>query len=224
MKKTLAAAMLCLFLAGCASTEITYVYKAGNYKLDTFRKLAVLAVIPNTHGRVEVEEAVVAAMNAKGIHAVTTWSIFPLANNTELIKKAGFEGEKAKEIVREKVEKNSIDGLLIITMFDSKKEQRYVGGSSTAVGIGVGMPGYPVYGYPYYAYFGYAWEVASEPGYYVDASTYFIESNLYDISTEKLVWTGQTKTKMQTTLTDEAAHFGKVLTDRMISDSKVVTP
>jgi hypothetical protein len=210
--------VLCIIIiSGCASTELTYVYKSGDYAPASFKKMAVIGIFPNTHARVEIENAVVESLKAKGIHAITTWSIFPMAHDTELIKQAGFTGEKRKEIIRQKVTENNIDAVLVITLFDSRKETRYVPGTSTAVGIGVGAP---VYGYPYAAYFGYAWEVTSQPGYYEDASTYFLESNLYDIASEKLLWTGQTRTDMASNLQTEAEKFSNVVVSRLIADSQ----
>jgi len=211
------ACAVCVLILGCTSTKLTYVYKTGEYNPASYKKMAVIAIAPKTHGRVEVEKAVVAELKSRGINAIETWSIFVFANDPELLKQAGFTGERRKEIIRQKVTENHIDALLTITLFDSRKEQRYVPGSSTTVGIGVGAP---VYGYPYAAYFGYAWEVTSEPGYYEDASTYFIESNLYDVASEKLLWTGQTKTTMNSSLATEAAGFSKVMVTRMIEDSK----
>jgi hypothetical protein len=217
MKKYFALSMMCLIMMGCTSTKLTYVYKTGEYNLASYKKMAVIAIAPKTHGRVEVEKAVVAELKSRGINAIETWSIFVFANDPELLKQAGFTGERRKEIIRQKVTENHIDALLTITLFDSRKEQRYVPGSSTSVGIGVGAP---VYGYPYAAYFGYAWEVTSEPGYYEDASTYFIETNLYDVASEKLLWTGQTKTTMNSSLATEAAGFSTLVVTRMIEDSK----
>jgi hypothetical protein len=217
MKTSLLASVLCIIMMGCTSTKLTFVYKTGDYDLASYKKMAVIAIAPKTHGRVEIEKAVVAELRSKGIQAVETWSIFVFANDPELLKQAGFTGEKRKEIIRQKVAENHIDALLTITLFDSRKEQRYVPGSSTSVGIGVAAP---VYGYPYAAYVGYAWEVTSEPGYYVDASTYFLESNLYDIASEKLLWTGQTRTEMNYSLEAEAAGFSKVMISRMIADGK----
>lgn len=217
MKTLFIACAVCILILGCTSTKLTYVYKSGDYNPASYKKMAVIAIAPKTHGRVEVEKAVVAELKSRGINAMETWSIFVFANDPELLKQAGFTGERRKEIIRQKVTENHIDALLTITLFDSRKEQRYVPGSSTSVGIGVGAP---VYGYPYAAYFGYAWEVTSEPGYYEDASTYFIETNLYDVASEKLLWTGQTKTTMNSSLATEAAGFSKLVVTRMIEDSK----
>lgn len=217
MKTLFIACAVCILILGCTSTKLTYVYKSGDYNPASYKKMAVIAIAPKTHGRVEVEKAVVAELKSRGINAMETWSIFVFANDPELLKQAGFTGERRKEIIRQKVTENHIDALLTITLFDSRKEQRYVPGSSTSVGIGVGAP---VYGYPYAAYFGYAWEVTSEPGYYEDASTYFIETNLYDVASEKLLWTGQTKTTMNSSLATEAEGFSKLVVTRMIEDSK----
>src|SRR5512138_90089 len=167
MKQFLAICALGALLAGCASTEITSGFKTAEFHPAGYKKLAVIAIVPKNQARIEIEDAVVTQLKAKGINAVSTWSTFVFANDPELLKKAGFDGEKRKEIIREKVSQNHFDALLTITLFDAKREQRYVPGTTTSVGVGVGMP---VYGYPYAAYFGYAWEVTSTPGYYEDVS------------------------------------------------------
>jgi hypothetical protein len=217
MKKLLISCILIGLLAGCVSTKLTWVYKASDYNPAVYKKLAVIALVSKNQARVEIENAVVDKLRAKGIKAMTTWSIFQFANNAEVMKQAGLTGEKRKEIVRQKVTENNIDGLLIITLFDANREKRYVPGTSTSVGVGVGGP---VYGYGYSAYCGYAWEVTSTPGYYEDASTYFLESNLYDVASEKLLWTGQTKTDMTYSIEREAYDFANVLVNGIIDGSK----
>jgi hypothetical protein len=208
---------MCSLLAGCASTNLTYVYKPAEYNPAVYKRLAVLAIVPKDQVRIAIEDAMVSQLRSKGINAVSTWSDFVFANQTELIKKAGFEGEKRKEIIKQKVTQHNIDALLIITLFDSKREQRYVQGSGPTVGVGVGVP---VYGYPYSAYFGYAWDVTSTPGYYEDTSTFMFESNLYDIASEKLLWSGQTKTDMNYSLEQEINGFCKIVTSRLVADGQ----
>jgi hypothetical protein len=217
MKKFLILCTLCGLIAGCISTKLTYVYKAADYNPAVYKKMAVIAIVPKNQARVEIENAVVDQLRTKGIKAMTTWSIFQFANDPELLKKAGFVGEKRKEVIHQKVTENNIDALLTITLFDANREQRYVPGSSSSVGIGVSGP---VYGYGYSAYCGYAWEVTSTPGYYEDASTYMLESNLYDIASEKLLWTGQTRTDMNYGIEKEAYDFSRVLVNGIIDGSK----
>jgi hypothetical protein len=216
MKRLFLTCAVCMILAGCASTSFTYVFKSANYDLGSYKKLAVLALLPNDQARVLVENAMVASLKSKGIHAVTTWSEFVFANKPEVIKEAKLTEEKRKEIIRQKVTENHIDALLIITKFNSKTEQRYVPGSSVSVGIG--MPGYPVYGYSYYGYYSYAYNIISEPGYYENIATYFVETNLYDVASEKLLWTGQTSTEVSNSFDTDVTQFGEIVAKRMIAD------
>jgi hypothetical protein len=218
MKKFILICAICGLIAGCGvSTQLTYVYKPAEYNPLVYKKLAVIAIVPKNQARVQIENYVVDQLRARGIKAMTTWSIFQFANNPEVLKQAGFVGEKKREIVRQKVSENNIDALLTITLFDANREKRYVPGTSSSVGVGVSGP---VYGYGYSAYCGYAWDVTSTPGYYEDASTYMLESNLYDISSEKLLWSGQTRTDMKYSLEQEAYDFSKVLVNGIIDGSK----
>jgi hypothetical protein len=218
MKKLFSVCAIIGLLAGCApSTKLTWVYKAEDYNPAGYKKLAVIAIVPKDQTRIEIEDAMVAQLKAQGINAVSTWNTFQFANHPEMLKKAGFEGEKRKEVIRQKVAENHMDAILTVTLFDAKEEQRYVPGTTTAVGIGVGGP---VYGYPYAAYMGYAWEVTSTPGYYENSSTYLLETNLYDIASEKLAWTGQTRTDMNYSAQKEIWDFSKIVVTRLVADSK----
>lgn len=220
MKSAMYVILAAILFSGCTpSNELRVAWKAGDYPPKQFKNIGIVAMLKSNEARIDVENGIVDALRAKGIHATTTWDIWPFANNPAIMKQAGFEGEKAKEIIQHKVAEHTMDALLIITLFDAFKEERYVPGKSVTVGLGI-SPGmysmYPIYGYPYYTYFGYAFNTITEPGYYVDASTYFTEANLYDISTEKLIWTGQMTTTMQTSPEQEGEQFGRVLVNGMI--------
>jgi hypothetical protein len=214
-----------VFLSACStSNSLTYSRRAENYQPKKYNNIGVVAILKSNEGRIRVEDGVAAALRAKGFKVTETWSIWPLANNTALMKEHGVEGEKLRDMIRQRVATSKMDALIIVTLFNARKETRYVPGSSSSVGIGVGVNTgmYPMYGYPYYAYVGYAVTTTSEPGYYEDASTYFTESNLYDMTTENLVWTGQVTTKMESSLENEADKFGKVLVDGMIAAGVLV--
>ncbi|MCX6244951.1 MAG: hypothetical protein NTU98_09630 [Bacteroidetes bacterium] len=215
MKKFLIICFLCGLIAGCTTTKLTWVYKAADFNPAVYKKLAVIAIVPKNEARIEIEDAVVAQLRAKGIKAVTTWSIFVFANNPELLKKAGFEGDKKAEIIRQKMAQHNIDALLTITLFDKKNEQHYSSGPT--VGIGVSAP---AYGYPYSTYYTYAVDLTSQPGYYETTTSYLLESNLYDIASEKLLWTGQTSTDMNYDLQNTVVGFSQVMVGRLLEDSK----
>ena len=217
MKKLLSIIITGMILSGCSpSTEMMTAWKTGEYAPKQYKNIGILAMLKSNEARIDVENSIRDAMKAQGIKGTDTWSIWQFANNPEIMKKMGMEGEKLKETIKLKVAEQNMDALLIVTLFDAFKEKRYVPGKSTSVGVGFSPGMYPAYGYPYYGYVGYSFTTMSTPGYYQDASTYFVESNLYEIASEKLIWTGQTSTKMESSLEAEAEKFGRTLVKGMI--------
>lgn len=219
MKNKLFILLTGIFLFGCSpSTELLVAWKPADVTPTHFQNIGILAVLKSDEARITAETSIANALKAKGIRATVTWDIFPFANKPDVIKQMELSPEQLKEVVKQKVIEHQMDGLILISLFDAHKEKRYVPGNSVSVGIGINPGMYPAYGYPYYGYYGYAYTTMAEPGYYVDASTYFTEINLYDISTEKLIWTGQMSTAMQNSPELVSYQFGRVLVRGMIRD------
>lgn len=210
----------CILFACGTATKLNTSIKAPEVQAKNFKKLAVLAFLPARTNRAIVEEAVEKALLDQGIKGRVTYDMFPLAGDKELIQKMNLDPEGLKAVVREKVTENNIDGLMTISLLDAKSEDRYVEGSSFSVGV----PLYsidPIYGYTYSDYYNYAYATVSKPGYYVRSTTYFIECNLFDIATEKMIWTGQTTTKDPASIEKEATIFSKIIVDDLLQ-KKVV--
>ncbi|MBT8468644.1 MAG: hypothetical protein KJN97_07825, partial [Deltaproteobacteria bacterium] len=51
-----------------------------------------------------------------------------------------------------------------------------------------------LYGYGYYGFYGTTYAKVHEPGYFDTSTTIRVETNLYSLSTDALVWTGQSAT------------------------------
>ena len=217
MKRLIVIILTGIILAGCSpSTELMVAWKTGEYAPKKFKNIGILAMLKSNEARVDVETSIRDALQAQGIKGTDTWTIWQFANNPEIMKKMNLSQEQLKEVIKQKVAEQKMDALLVISLFDAFKEERYVPGKSASVGVGFSPGMYPAYGYPYYGYVGYSFNTLTTPGYYVDASVYFVESNLYDIASENLIWTGQTRTKMESSLETEAEKFGRVLVKGMI--------
>jgi len=216
MKVTSTLLLLSLLLFGCGSaTKLNTSIAAPDVQPKSYQKLAVLAFLPARTNRAIIEDAVEKALLDQGIKGRVTYDMFPLAGDKELIQKMNLNPEQVKEIVREKVTENNIDGLLTISLLDAKSVERYVEGSRLSIGV----PLYsidPVYAYTYTDYYNYAFTTVSKPGYYVNSTTYFIESNLFDITTEKMIWTGQTTTKEPNSVDKEASAFSKIIVNDLL--------
>ena len=161
-----------------------------------------------------MEQDLAEAFSIKGVKSSPTYSIFPFAGSPEVVKNAYEDPEELHALVIEKVLKNKIDALLIIGVYDIQKEERYVGGTSLSVGVAAPT---------YYGYYSYAYSTVYSSGYYETASTYFIESNLYDVETEGLLWMATLEVESPEHIQDESKVFADLIVNAVIKD-KVLQP
>lgn len=201
-----------LLLHSCSpATRITASWGQKDAEPKKYNKVAVVAISPNTQTRASVESAVAEKMNAAGIKAVPSYNTFPFAGK---IGELGFDQETVQRKIKEKINENGMDAVLTITLLDKTKEERYVEGTSISLAA-------PVYSYPYYGYYSYAYGTVYSSGYYTTSTTYFIESMLYDVAAEKLIWTAQTTTIDPSSIDKEAANYATLIVNDMLA-KKVV--
>jgi hypothetical protein len=97
-------------------------------------------------------------------------------NATQSHKIITFEQLKDKELIKSKIKSTEADTVLIARLVDSKTIQAYQPGSVKAVPIG-------------HSFWGTYYEIVSvDYGYTDDTRVAYIETNLYDVKTEKLIW------------------------------------
>jgi hypothetical protein len=77
------------------------------------------------------------------------------------------------------------DGVVIMRPVKVDKETTYVPGSSYVVPAGYGSM---------YGYWGTGWGYAYDPGYVRQDEVVMVETNVYNVSSAKLVWASRTKT------------------------------
>lgn len=192
---------------GCKPTELVGSWKNPEVETEDYKKIGVVTLSPNMNGRAVLETEMAGALRAAGAPVIATFDIFPLAGRTELIKEMELTDEEVKEHIRERIEEFDFDAILVMAVLDVQKEEHYHSGSS----FSASFPTYPVYGYGYAGYYGYVYNTVYTPGYYETSSTYFLESNLYDVASEQLLWTGQTRTKDPKSIDKEAAEIAKLI-------------
>ncbi len=124
----------------------------------------------------------------------------------EELRGLGVEGEASYKLIKsnEEIDRNSvgkaikglaIDGVIVTHMIAVDEETIY------RPGMGYGYGGYGAYGYGGYGYggslYGYYPHVNTyvhSPGYYTTHETYTLETNLYDVESEELVWSARSRT------------------------------
>ncbi len=238
MKKlSIAFLLISILFVGCGpSTKLVRSWANEEVETKTFEKLAVVALTPDASSRYLIERAVVKDLKDDDIKAIYTYEIFPMAGNIEQLGDLIKDKEELRKKVITKVEENGIDALMIISIFNIEKEQRFVRDNNYAVGAagyygnpymmgGMGYYGnsYMVGGrHSYYNYYAYSVGTCYTDGYYVDNFTYFLECNLYDVNTEELLWTGRTKTVNMESVEEEAIYFAEVVVKKILKKEVIV--
>ena len=88
--------------------------------------------------------------------------------------------QKAREQLRDKL----FDGAVVMRVVDVENQQVYVPGSAW-------YAPYP----SFYGYWGASWGMVQSPGYVINNKYVTVETAIYSIKDDKLVWAGRTRTQ-----------------------------
>ena len=119
-----------------------------------------------------------------------------------------------EEAAVNKLKNSGVDAVLTVVLLDKEKEKRY-------------QPGYTYYT-PYGYYYNRFWRYRTtlymriyEPGYYVTDTKYFWESNFYDMSDQKLVYSVQTQSFDPANSESMAHEYGQMIVKDMVKNNIV---
>lgn len=221
---TFAFILLSFILTGCGtSTKLTNSWVDKENTPKHYNKLAIAALTPSDPNRYVTERAIVDKLKEKGISAIPTYEVLPMAGRIGKMKQELGDSEAIKKMVQKKIKENDIDALMVLTVFNKTTEERWVNDRNYHMG-GAGYYGSP-FGYTgrYYDYYAYSFGTIYNDGYYVDDVTYFIDCNLYDVASEQMIWSGNIKIKNLVSVEEEADVLGYIIA-RELYDKKIVTP
>lgn len=213
-----------LILTGCSpSTKLINSWTDKENTPNTYKNIGVTVLFKDPSNRYITEHSIVDGLKEKGLNGMPTVDVFPMAGRLNEITKVMDDSDVIKKKVIEKVAENNIDALMIITMFDKTKEERWVNDRNYMMG-GTGFYGTPygMGGGYYYDYYAYSMGSIYNSGYYVDDVTYYIECNLYDVASEKLIWRAQTKSKNIESVEEESKALAYIVTRELLG-KKVVS-
>lgn len=162
---------LVFLVAGCGSTKFVQQWKDPNFN-QKFTDVLVLSLNAGDSKRRVFETGFDQALEKRGVKSSASYEILP--NHDDL----------SEENIRAAIAGTSIDGVLVMRQVKVKKEDRYVPPRVDYVGD-------PFYG-SFYGYYG-AFAPIYTPGYVTEDTTVHLETNLYAVDGEKLVWSGKTE-------------------------------
>jgi hypothetical protein len=165
--------IIAIAISSCGSTQITSSWKEPNKEisLDKLNKVLVVALFKDETGRRKAEDEMAGYLKGKGV-----------VSYNYLDKNISTKNE---DDIRDKIKLDGFDGAVTMRLIDVDKEQVYTPGNTTA---------YPTYNRRFSGYYYRNWNTYNTPGYYTNTKTYTVETNVYSIKEDKIIWTGLTKT------------------------------
>ena len=144
-----------------------------------------------------VEGMFVAGLDERGNNAAASYKIIPLDQLSD------------RDVVESKIKGLGADAVLVSRLVDRKTMEIY-------------DPGV-VYGFPdfYYDWWGYYDYVVVTPGYTDETQVIIAETNMYDIKTEKLIWSARSETEVTEGDQQLIKTFVKIVIGRLASDGVI---
>ena len=206
--------LLSSFLYSCGSlTYITDTWEKQGFTGKKFNKVVVLAIAKdNRVARRMVEDATVKELKANGINAIISYDILP---NGEFDKDSDGKvdnQQEAEESIKSKMKDLNADAVLVLKLKDVKTEQKYVPGVQAYIPTN--------YYAPYYNYYFMSYNMVYSPGYYVNNTDVYIESSIYDLQKNEMVYSLLSETANPTSVGDFTKSFSTSLAKTLV-DQKV---
>jgi hypothetical protein len=155
--------------AACATTSLTSTWIAPDARpLDPQKKAVAVMITERESSRLAAEDALVKEMERRGVNAVPSYSILPG-------QIAGDTARAHAVLIQE-----GVDAVIAVRVLSKEQQTNYT-------------PGTAYYGSTW-GYWGYGWGAAYSPGYMTTDQIVTVETLVFSVSQNKLVWAGQSKT------------------------------
>jgi len=159
-------------IISCAGTELTHKQVNEAYTGKPVSDILVIAITGNEDSRRYFERQFVAQLKSAGVEAISSEEAIPMPADLEM----------KKETILNAVKQFENDAVIITHLVDKEEKEAFTRSGQAHEG--------------YYGYYHsrYTYSYAHDPGYSSTSKTLRLETNLYDVKTEKLIWSGQSKT------------------------------
>ncbi len=169
MKRTqLFFGVLVLVTCGCASTKMTKAWVYPERGPLEYNNIMAMVLVQDSLVRRSGEDELV--YQIRKADAIASYTVL---RDDEM---------QDENLVRKAVADSGVDAIVVMRPVYDEQEVRYVQGS------------YPAAYNSFYGYYGWAYPVVYSPGYYRNDRLVGVETNIYDTSDGKLVWSGLSQT------------------------------
>jgi hypothetical protein len=192
------------------SQRITTAWVNPDRPAKKYTTVFVAALLQRSDIKYAIEDDLGAAAKEKGFKVVKGYELFPPNFNQDNMRD--------KELVLKTISNRGCDVILTVAVVHIKSETHYVGASSYVPYAGYGP--YGAYGGGFYGYYSYWQPTIYSPGYYTTDQTYYIEANAFDMETQAMIWSVQSKAKNPENIEKTSKQYTALLMDQFEKDRK----
>ncbi|NOQ87682.1 MAG: hypothetical protein GQ550_02070 [Gammaproteobacteria bacterium] len=179
--KAVLVAGVATLLFSCANTKLSQTWVEPSHT-KTYKDLLIIGIAESEQNRRAYESHFVEELKTSEIEAETSYRL--IKSNEKIDRNS----------VAKAIKGLGIDAVLVTHLVAVDEETIYRPGMGyTAVGYGA-YGGYSGYGRGLYGYYPHVNTYVHSPGYYTTHETYTLETNLYDVKSEELVWSARSRT------------------------------
>ncbi|MHA4896056.1 hypothetical protein ACXZ1K_14985 [Pedobacter sp. PWIIR3] len=184
-------------VASCSNTKLLTSYAAPEGKIKKNNKILVIAMMSDKDKKLRenMENIMVQTLRAQGIDAGSSIAQYGVDAFKNMDEKTTLQ----------KLKEQNFDGTFTIALLKKTKESDY-------------RPGYISYGpnpYRFWGYYHNMYSMIYRPGYYTDKNQFVLEGTVYNLGSDKLLYSAQTKTINPDSPYQLASTFTKTLLSDM---------
>ena len=189
--------LLVLLFSSCNSTKITSSWKqpGKHVHIDELNKVLVIALIENETNRYKAEHQIVKYLDGKGYvsHEYLDDNLNS-QNETEIMNKIKSDG---------------YDGIVLMRLIDVDKEKIYIPEDRNY---------YPNNYNSFGDYYLTQHHRYKNSGYYITTKTYILETIIFSLKENKIIWTGITETFEPSSIKRMTKEISKVIYKQMVDE------
>ena len=183
-----------LLLGGCAATQIVNQWSNPSYPTASFKRIIVIGVSKQPSIRRTFEDEVVARLKAAGTDAVAGYEFIP------------EDGQVEESRLARAVKQAGADAVITTRLVRIERQAEYIPRTYGPYG-----PYGPYPGFGFYRWYSSAWAGFYEPPRLRYYDIYISETSLYDVKSDRLVWSGLAKTTKLDDIRSEIQEFVDVV-------------
>lgn len=209
MKKFTILAVAILSIWSCNSSKITHSWTAENASPRKYNKILVVGI----HNELEIKILEQMEIHMTGdLHYLGYTASSALKEFGPLAFRKMDEEQAVTSLAN-----SGYDAVITIVLLDKTQERTYSHPHPY-------NPSLLIYRDRFWTYYNYSFDRIFEPGYYTTSTSYYWESNLYDLSSKKLIYSVQTKTFDPASSELLGHEYGRLIVKDMVRKNILMKP